>query len=121
MRDGWVSKIDLDGNLVWAAQLAGPKDAQVFAVATDGDEVYATGEFDGAADLDPGPGTFELGAPLASGQLFVWKLSADGNLLWARALLGTGRGVVATSGSHVLVAGSFRGTVDFDPGPEIRR
>ena len=73
--DVFVSKINTDGNFVWAKQLegAGTIIANSIVVDTWGD-VYTTGYFfSGQVDFDPGPGTFYLTS--ADGDnIFVHKM-----------------------------------------------
>lgn len=121
--DAWVAKLDAGGSFVWARQLAGPESSSVSAVVTDADgNVYLTGQFEDVADFDPGPGTYNLGfSPGQIPQLFVWKLSSAGDLVWARAIPGlsssAGSAIALDSAGNVLVTGTFSHTVDFDPGP----
>jgi hypothetical protein len=87
--DGYVSKFDSSGNLVWAKAFSS---GGVYAesVAVDGSgNVYATGHFVVGAlehlDADPGPGTFNLTPPPSTGsEVFVLKLDSSGNLVWAK-------------------------------------
>jgi hypothetical protein len=82
--------------------------------------VYTTGFFLGTVDFDPGAGTFNL-TSAGSGDLFVSKLDASGNLVWARSMGGAassdeGYGIVVDGAGNVYTTGSFSGTGDFDPG-----
>ncbi|MCP6756719.1 hypothetical protein NL533_34350, partial [Klebsiella pneumoniae] len=52
--------------------------------------VITTGYFSDTTDFDPGAGTTNLTATSYEG-IFVWKLDASGNLVWARS--GTGAGI----------------------------
>ncbi len=120
--DIFVSKLDADGNFVWAKQMGGTDFGQGYALALDGEgNVYTTGYFQGTVDFDPGPGTFNL---ISAGNLdiFVSKLDANGNFVWAKRMGGTGFDVgfdLALDGEgNVFTTGSFRDTVDFDPGPD---
>lgn len=91
------------------------------AITTDKEgNVYTTGTFRENADFDPGPGIFNL---VAAGDrdIFVSKLDAAGNLLWAVRFGSTGNdeglGITTDTAGNVYVTGKFEGTVDFDPGP----
>jgi hypothetical protein len=55
------------------------------------------------------------------GDIFALKLGSDGNFVWGTTIGGTGwdvgRGIAVDNASTVYLAGSYRGTVDFDPDP----
>jgi Tol biopolymer transport system component len=119
--DAFVWKLDSDGNFVWARRLGGTGavEGDGVAVAPDG-SVYAAGLFIREADFDPGPGTFVLTSQ-GGWNGFICKLDAQGNLVWARGLLGysayANDMALHPNGSAVYVTGQFMNTVDFDPGP----
>lgn len=122
-QDTYITKVDAGGNLVWARRVGGPNDVYSFDVVVDGSgNVYVTGAFSGTADFDPGPGTFNLSSiGLFFDEIFVLKLDTNGNLAWARKMGGSdfdfGRSIVVSAAGNVITTGTFRGTVDFDPGP----
>ena len=120
--DIFVTKLDASGNFVWARGLGGvySDSGNGIAVSSDG-SVYTTGSFNGTVDFDPGPGINNLtSAGSGSSDVFVWKLDASGNFVWARGLGGTssdaGNGIAVSSDGSVYTTGSFYGTADFDPG-----
>jgi len=118
--DGFVSKLDAHGGLVWARQLGGTSSDRGEGVAVDGSgNVYVTGQFYGIVDFDPGAGTSNL-TSAGSDDGFVWKLDGVGVLVWARQLGGGGSdwgyGVAVGGSGNVYVTGRFYETVDFDPG-----
>ena len=119
--DIFVSKLDSAGNFLWAKAMGGPGDDFGAGIAVDNaGNVYTTGNFKGTADFDPGPGTFDL-TSAGNNDIFVSKLDSAGNLVWAKAMGGTGDdfgvGIVVDNAGNVYITGSFSGTVDFDPGP----
>jgi hypothetical protein len=90
------------------------------SVATDAaGNVYNTGYFEGTVDFDPGPGTFNLTSN-GSSDIYVSKLDANGNFLWAVSFGGSntdyGYSLDVAASGNVLVTGIFMNTVDFDPG-----
>jgi hypothetical protein len=109
----------------WVKTISGPGGFdQGQSITTDAnDNVYATGNFEGVADFDPGPGTYTLTSNNVNfTDIFITRLDAAGNLLWAKSL-GTpnaddaGAGIATDAAGNVYVTGNFSGTVDFDPGP----
>ena len=67
-RDIFVWKENADGSFGWARAMGGPNYDVGLGVAVDGGgNVYTTGQFNGTADFDPGPGTVTLSS--ATGNL----------------------------------------------------
>ena len=105
----------------WAKSIGAPGMNSVgLSITTDASgNVYTTGQFSGTVDFDPGPGTFNLTS--AGGlDVFISKLDASSNFIWAKRMGGTGTDVgnsIATDSSrNVYITGKFQGTADFDPG-----
>ncbi len=111
--DVFVSKLDSDGNFIWAKNMGGTEDDEVNAIAVDSNgNVYTTGRFYGPADFDPGAGVFNL-TGLGS---FVSKLDSGGNFVWAKGVNSGNSDNAVDSSGNVYTTGAFTGTVDFDPG-----
>lgn len=91
----------------------GPDRGLDIAVAPDGSSCV-TGFFSGIANF----GATTLTATNNSQDLFVLKLSPEGDVEWARSFgseLGdSGFGIDFDSNNHVIVTGQFQGTIDFD-------
>jgi len=105
----------------WAQQIGGTTFDRGYSIAVDvSGNVYNTGYFSGKADFDPGPGTFNL-TSVGSIDVFVQKIDAHGNLIWAKQMGGTnfdqGCSITVDASGNVYTTGSFEGKVDFDPGP----
>jgi hypothetical protein len=121
--DIFISKLDASGNFVWGKQLGGTSPGQGYSIAVDASgNVYTTGLFGGTVDFDPGPGTFNL-TSAGSDDIFISKLDASGNFVWAKRMGGTdidrGYSIAVDTSWNVYTTGYFEGTVDFDPGPGI--
>jgi hypothetical protein len=107
-------------NLVWAKAMGGTSFNSASSVKVDASgNVYTVGDFYGTTDFDPGPGTFTMTA-LAFNDIFVSKLDANGNLIWAKRLGGNSydfaKSVTVDASGNVIICGFFEGTCDFDPG-----
>ncbi|MGZ6554756.1 MAG: hypothetical protein ACXVDV_19355, partial [Bacteroidia bacterium] len=92
------------------------------SVTTDAaGNAYTTGGFSGTVDFDPGPGTFNISTGFLIDNVFITKLNASGNLVWAKniegSLVAAGVSIALDGSGNVYVLGHFNGTYDFDPGP----
>jgi len=126
----FLSRFDADGNSKWARTWGPPWNplhqdwCRAYDVAlSDSGAVYVTGYFMGIVDFDPGAGAEEFQTSGYYGDIFLTKLSADGDFEWARGWGGVedefGSGAALDSAGNVLVVGSYYGPVDFDPGPGV--
>ncbi|MEP6795032.1 MAG: hypothetical protein ABJB16_11945 [Saprospiraceae bacterium] len=118
------SKWDADGNFQWARRLGGSLADVGLSIALDASgSIYGTGKFEGVADFDPGAGVFNLTSS-GNADIFIYKLNASGNFIWARGIGGTGTDIgfsIAVDPSingGVYTTGQFSGLVDFNPGSD---
>jgi hypothetical protein len=117
--DVFISKLDSDGNFVWAKAFLGPQSniGRDLDVDSEG-SVYITGILDEVADFDPGPGVFELDSG-SDDAVFIVKLNSQGELVWAQKIAGggaEGQSVVLDNSGNILIGGRFSQIQDFDPG-----
>jgi hypothetical protein len=91
------------------------------ALLADGTH-FVGGDFNRAADFDPGPG-LDLHTPVAPADAFVVKLNPDGALAWAKTFGGDNSeqvtALAAGADGSVVAVGHYSSTVDFDPGPGV--
>jgi len=86
---------------------------------------YTTGYFSGTLDFDPSPDTASFTTPFGTNgyisQAFIAKYDADGNYLWATPIADsiTSESIAVDDNGNIYITGEFRGTADFDPGPDI--
>ena len=118
--DIYVLKLTSAGVFVWAKSMGGSGGDKGLSIATDAaGNVYTTGIFTGTGDFDPSGSVSNL-ISNGSDDIFISKLDASGNFVWAKSIGGTGddQGLSLTTdpSSNVYVAGSFNGSVDFEPG-----
>ncbi len=122
----FIRKLTAGGDLLWAKglnSLNGSSFSFGKSITTDAlGNVYATGVFRGTVDFNPGSGVFNL---TGNNNLFVLKLDALGNFLWAKML-----GQINTNinpyyeqvvsmeldqNQNIVLAGYYSGSADFDP------
>ena len=108
------------GNLVWARAFGSTDWDKGNSIALDNSgNIYATGFFSDTVDFDPGPGVFNL-TSVGITDIFICKLDASGNYLWAKSVGGTdydfGISIKTDDSGNVYTTGNFLDTVDFDPG-----
>jgi hypothetical protein len=118
--EAFVTKMGPTGTIAWTKNLGGASGDGGFGIDIDASSnVYTTGFFSGTADFDPGAGSASLTSG-GSNDIFVSKLDATGNYVWAISFSGTGddRGtsIDIDALGNVYTSGYFRNTVDFDPG-----
>ncbi len=119
--DPFILKLDTVGNFIWAKSMTGliGNDYGSSITIDDAENVYTTGGFNLTVDFDPGPSTYNL---ISNGDfdIFVSKLDANGNFVWAKSIGGTqydvGRTLCIDRTGHIYIAGSFRASVDFNTG-----
>ena len=120
--DVFINKIDSSGNFVWAKSIGGTSADVGYSIALDGSgNIYTTGSFAVAADFDPNAGTFTLNSSGSTPDIFVSKLDAAGNFVWAKAMGGSGINdygydIAVDVNGNVYTSGSYNVTADFDPG-----
>ncbi|MEI9943355.1 MAG: SBBP repeat-containing protein [Chitinophagaceae bacterium] len=109
--DIFISKLDANGNFIWAKQFTGIDDKTAYSLALDGsNNIYITGYFGGTVDFDPGVATDNLTA--AGGlDMYVAKLDVDGNFIWAKqfgnALDEIGQDLSVDAAGNVYITGSY--------------
>lgn len=117
--NGFIAKYDSAGALLWVNQF----DAFIYGIEVNAlNEIYATGIFDGVADVDPSPDVFTLTSGGLSDGLML-KLNSNGDFLSAIQIGGSGEDGVGSfklnSDGDIYVSGGFSDTVDFDPSADV--
>lgn len=123
----FFSKLDTDGNFVWAKLIEGPTQPSDLTLDNMGN-IYITGSFHGIVDFDPGPNVFNVAMGWAQSSIFVLKLDPTGNLAWVKKMGGVNTTFMGGNGGsairldvfgNIYISGYFIGSVDFDPGPGV--
>lgn len=118
------------GNYIWAKTIGGASNEVAYSIAVSTlDEVYITGEFHGPAtcDFDPGVGVYSLTATNNEADIFILKLNASGNFVWAKKIgmdgNDAGKNLVVDSSGNVCITGYIcyinDTQIDFDPGAAV--
>lgn len=122
--DIYITKSDASGNLLWAKSIGADRLDNAWDIKADAaGNVYVTGNFRDTVDFDPGPGEQILIAPAQALKcdMYILKLDASGNYVWAKSLAGTNysnaQAITIDGAGNVYTTGSFTGIIDFDPGP----
>lgn len=128
--DAFVSKLDASGNFVWAGAIRSVANSSGYdignAIVTDANNnVYVSGFFVGVTDFDPSPSSTYTLSPSASQGIYLSKLDASGNFIWAKNTGGGGSnvnndqptGLAIDPNSNLYLSGFFTGFADFDPSP----
>lgn len=127
LSDIFVTKLDENGNSIWARQIGGSADQYGNGLDVDSlGNVYATGWFYGTVDFDPSPLTqYLIAAQGLSTNAYIFKLDSLGNFTMAYKIQGINTvegNAIKTIGSNAHYTGRFyyapvSAGVDFDPTP----
>ncbi len=120
-KDIFISKLDSNGNFVWAKTFGANNDDIGIALKVDqSGNIYTTGTFWDTTDFDPGPNVNNL-IENGSGDIFILKLDASGNFVWVAQFSSNGQerpaSIVIDQLGNVLTTGRLQPSTDFDPGP----
>ena len=120
--DMFIMKIDSAGNIVWTKTIGGSSNEFSKAIVCDSfHHVYLTGEFEDTVDFDPGPGLalHHVGGSIASSNAFILQLDSGGQFRWVNCYEGASSGecMLVDDDAHLVTAGYFYLTLDFDTGP----
>jgi len=120
LNDIFIQKMDANGNFKWAVRVGGSGQDDGNSVATDAHgNIYTTGFFTGTVDFNPGNGTKNL-TSVGVEDIFIQKLDANGNFVWAVNMGGIGSDLGASiatdANGNVYSTGGFSIAADFNPG-----
>ena len=125
--DGYIAKLDANGNFIWAKSIANvPPDIYQFTVTRGIDvdanhNVYIAGTFSGSFDFDPGANTHIVSS--SNYDWYLLKLNEQGNFVWVDTFSGSdieyGADVVVGTDGGVYKIGTIGHTADMDPGSGV--
>ncbi|NOQ71809.1 MAG: T9SS type A sorting domain-containing protein [Crocinitomix sp.] len=120
LRDGFILKLDSDGNYLWSHSIGGIFNLESAQCLTSdlSENLYVVGTFSSTVDFDPGPGDSTI---TAGGYTdgYILKLSNDGDFIWVRTITGEEEvnvtKVILNAENEIFTVGKFSEVVDFDP------
>ncbi|MBL7712972.1 MAG: SBBP repeat-containing protein [Chitinophagaceae bacterium] len=118
--DAFLIKLNAAGDLAWYKTFGGSGSDVATTLMLDASaNIYLGGNFRNTADFDPGSGSEDMTA-LGLSDMFVVKLDASGSFVWSRRMGGLFddhlSALALDLSGNVLLAGSFSGIADMDPG-----
>ncbi len=124
--DAFLAKYDTSGKYVWVKQIECTYDVSGRNLAMDqAGNIYLGGTFRDTMDANPGSGVASLTTIRTLPNTYISRYDSAGNYIWAKNIesSGTSNAQVIMSGidvdrvGNVYFTGTFRDSVDFDPGP----
>ncbi len=120
--DGYIQKLDPNGNHLWTGHLKGTGNDQPSAITIDKiNNVYVSGTFAGTIDMNPFISQTQNLTAAGSTDGFVLSLRVADSTCWfyniGGALADNAQGIAVDSLFYVYTVGNFSGAVDFDPFP----
>jgi gliding motility-associated-like protein len=117
--DGYILKLNSDGDFQWVNQVRSGFNAISFRLAKDPvDNIYATGYYSGSTDFISQSGTTSLTSG-GGNEGFIQKFDNLGNEIWIHRNSGGGSifsiDIKVADNWDVHTTGYFSGSVDFDP------
>ncbi len=118
--DAFIFKTDATGNTLWAKGFGSSKTENSNGITVDKHGyVYATGIVGESLEFDPGNAGTQYQIK-GGNDIFLVKYDTAGKFIWAKGMGDTkadaGWSVTTDNWGNVYLAGSFTGTVDFNPG-----
>ncbi|MFN0188124.1 MAG: T9SS type A sorting domain-containing protein [Bacteroidia bacterium] len=121
--DGFLLKLNNQGNYVWAKKLGASAGDAITGIDVDvNNDIYACGTFVGTVDFDPNVSVSNLTATTNTVGSFIFKWSTAGNFVFAKPFLSTtSSGNITASylnldaNGNVFVIGDFTRQIDFNP------
>lgn len=114
--DGFITKLDANGNFLWAKTFGGSNDDGGNAIALDASgNAYLTGYFKNILTI--GTQTLSSATGWGDQDAFLAKFDASGNVLWAKAYGGNAKDealeICTDATGNVYTVGTFSNTATF--------
>jgi len=102
--DGWICKVDQNGNLLWEKTYGGSNTDNVFSIVSDGNDGYVFVGYSSSTDGDI------TGNPGGLTDYWIVKINGTGNKVWHKIYGGSGsdaaRDLVRTSNGYIITGRS---------------
>jgi hypothetical protein len=121
--DFYIAKYNGSGQFLWCTTYGGTSDDEVQKVSVDSNgDIYLAGLFRNTIDFNP-QGTSQSRTSVGSSDIYLLKLNNNGDFIWVNTFgssgADTGASLAIDSQDNVWLGGSFRNTIDFDPGTGV--
>ena len=121
VQGNFILKLDSDANFIWVKKITAYLNCTGDSIFVDNDnEIYLTGNYVYTADLNPGAENYTV-ISAGSSNIYIVKLASNGDFIWGKSL-GNSSGeednktIKVDINKNVYLTGSFRNTLDLDPG-----
>jgi hypothetical protein len=116
-QDPYLVKLDTAGNFVWAINSG----FDISKMNIDhNNNIYLAGSFNATIDFDPDSTQTHNLTPIGGADIHITKFDTAANFVWVKTIGGASSESVTAintdANGNIIVAGTFGGTVDFDPG-----
>ncbi|MCF8298530.1 MAG: hypothetical protein K9J13_13365, partial [Saprospiraceae bacterium] len=116
----YIQKLDINGNFVWVKTIYFENGSLRYLEIDDIGNLVIMGSFKDSVDIDSDTTVYKLFSK-GGYDIFILKLSSAGNFIWAKSFGGIEddavRDMCIDNQGNVYSHGSYKDTVDFDPGP----
>jgi hypothetical protein len=121
--NAYVSKLDMNGNFLWAQQQVSENTGSNYQPWIDSQgNLYVIGVYSGITDVDGGTGVSNMSAVGAT-DIFLLKLNANGSFITAKSIGGgsydNSFALGLDAAENIYIGGNFMNTCDFDPGTAV--
>jgi hypothetical protein len=120
--DGYISKLDGNGNYVWVKQISGSFEEIPKNVAISSNNIlYTVGLFGGTVNFNPSGSGANLTSVSGTDDIFIQKMDLSGNFIEV-STIGTSTDEILNSilmdqSNNYYLCGAYSGTVDFNTDP----
>ena len=123
-QDIFISKLDQNGNFLWAKTIGGLGNDYFESMKIDiFGNVYLTGSLSNTIDFDPGPEGFNLTPDGNYDDMYILKLNYNGDFEWVKSIKGEffnrSNSIDVDIFGNCYITGRFALVADFDPGADV--